>query len=779
MAGRISVECPGCLAKVALPDESKLGKKVKCPKCSDVFVAEAPEDEESDEIEDEAPARSKGGKRPAAAAAGGRAKGGRTKKGPSKGGGGSNGPVIAIGAGAIVIVAVLGLWLSGVFSSPPVAAPPVAQPQPVAAAPVVAHTPAPPAPPAISPAEKILGLRWMPADTEMVVHAKVADIWQSPLLKDLVNSPSAAPGIQQLQTEFGIAPADVESVTFGVDSKAIQDVTARAMAGMAGGQPNAVFIVRTKKPLSLDHILANGKGIKSLEYKSKKYLEDPSSHSAIWLPDSSTLIMAQPEALQGIMDRGETTVPRKELMFADPNPQVVIIAAPKNPREQFQLMKLDALPPELASLKTAVQESLQAVSVGLSIRGGIDIQFATMMKDSQGAGVIKTNVESGLAEARKAFEAFKASAPPLFAELGEQLLNNVKIESQGEVTKVATSLPDSMQQKIEQVPPLVMMMAMTGGLGGPGGNPFAGPPKSLGNSGEPPAFVFDGMSPGQTAPIEASSVDGLPEGTTLTAMTAWSVYPSSDPALKGLYPMEIILDLKGDYLREICGYGQVSLKSVTLAEGGTMKVSKTQSLMYSNAVKVLIPYDTEARTLDSPPDGTIRIHVLVDQPADSAKQIATLEGTCKLLTSEGMEEFKIEEAPKVAKRPLTDPVLKAAGVKLLKTNDLKGEALTMSCAKGFSIGILEAVDEESDDPAGNTASSHTEIEKNQLVQKVVWQDPSKNNKLPAKLSLKGRIYKGVNEKMISFKFENIALPKREARPGQVQGNMPQQPTGMP
>ncbi len=41
MADRISVECPGCLAKVTLPDSSKLGKKVKCPKCSDVFVAEA------------------------------------------------------------------------------------------------------------------------------------------------------------------------------------------------------------------------------------------------------------------------------------------------------------------------------------------------------------------------------------------------------------------------------------------------------------------------------------------------------------------------------------------------------------------------------------------------------------------------------------------------------------------------------------------------------------------------------------------------------------------
>ena len=36
---RVAVQCPGCLAKLNLSDDSKLGKKIKCPKCSDIFVA--------------------------------------------------------------------------------------------------------------------------------------------------------------------------------------------------------------------------------------------------------------------------------------------------------------------------------------------------------------------------------------------------------------------------------------------------------------------------------------------------------------------------------------------------------------------------------------------------------------------------------------------------------------------------------------------------------------------------------------------------------------------
>lgn len=41
MVDRISVRCPECSTKLAVSDESKLGKKIRCPKCSQVFVAEA------------------------------------------------------------------------------------------------------------------------------------------------------------------------------------------------------------------------------------------------------------------------------------------------------------------------------------------------------------------------------------------------------------------------------------------------------------------------------------------------------------------------------------------------------------------------------------------------------------------------------------------------------------------------------------------------------------------------------------------------------------------
>ncbi len=41
MADRILIQCPGCSTKFAISDESKLGKKIRCSKCSEMFVAKA------------------------------------------------------------------------------------------------------------------------------------------------------------------------------------------------------------------------------------------------------------------------------------------------------------------------------------------------------------------------------------------------------------------------------------------------------------------------------------------------------------------------------------------------------------------------------------------------------------------------------------------------------------------------------------------------------------------------------------------------------------------
>ncbi len=791
MAGRVSIQCPGCLAKLNLADDSKLGKKIKCPKCSDIFVAAVAEDDDMEDLQDDdAPAKSDGGrKRPAAVGK----KGG--KKGKSSGGGGSNTPLIAGGAVAVVVLIGAGLFFAGVFGggNKPLPAPPMAE-VPAAAPAVVAAAPVAPAAPAITATERTLGLRWMPAGTELVVHVKIADLWQAPLLKKLVDMPEVTAVVERWKTNVGLAPTDIESVSIGfADMQGIQTMAMSQMMGLpASNAPKVLAVVRTKKPMSLDEILKTAPDIQAAEHGSKKFLQPTggiANDGGGWLADSTTLILAPLDQLKAAMDRGESTTPaRKELLFADAAPHVVLLFAPKDLKSLTQGAPIPPMStaPNVDAMGKALSESLTAFSLGITLRGGFDLQTSLLLKDTDSAGKVKVGFDEGIVEGRKQFDAMKMTAPPLLAELGEMLLANLKIDVQGQIVKVSTGLPDSAQQKlVEDLPPVMAMMALAGGMNFGGGNPFAEPgtkfpgapsgpgfgPPGFGPGGMPPGF--GDKNPGATEPVNAELANGIPDGTTLTASTSWRQFPSFTADGKSSVPMQVMLDLKGDALARICGFGQVSIKTGSLAGGGTLKVSRTETLEQPNALKSLIPFDA-ADPSPFKPEGTLRITFTADTPSDKETTIGTLEGTFKILTSDDPEEFTIDEAPKAAKRPLTDPGLKAAGVKLVKSSSPLGENLTLSSAKGFFLGKAKATNP--DDSNGLTMFFNPEMEKNQTVQKLTWFGPG--DKFPEKLQVQFKVFKGVKEQTVSFKFADVPLPSPETKP-KVQEGGQQPPFGQP
>src|SRR5262249_13554592 len=67
-----------------------------------------------------------------------------------------------------------------------------------------------------TPAEKTLGLRWMPADTEIVMHVKVAELWKSPLLTNLFATFGVNQQLDLLKQQTGLAPSDVETISVGI-----------------------------------------------------------------------------------------------------------------------------------------------------------------------------------------------------------------------------------------------------------------------------------------------------------------------------------------------------------------------------------------------------------------------------------------------------------------------------------------------------------------------------------------------------------------------------------
>jgi zinc-ribbon domain len=792
MAARVSIECPGCSARLNLADASKLGKKIKCPKCAEVFVAKAADDADDDfDDEEEAPAKPAANrKRPAA---GGKKSG--VKKGGAPSGGGSNVPLIAGGAVAVLLLIGAGLYFSGLLGgSKPTPAPPVVNNPPPVAPPAA---PPPVVVPEITPTEKALALRWMPNETETLLHVKVADLWQAPLLKGLLDTPQAAEAIKQMQEKAGISPTDIESITVGVaDMQGMQAMGMSAAMGMPVqvSPPKALTVVRTKKSLSLDDVLKTGsEHIQPAEYKGKKYFEskkntDPSG----WFADSQTLVVGMPTELKAAMDRGETVIPRKEFSMMQAAPQVILVFAPKDPKAMSQgaeLPPLPGIPPEMQEILKAVKDSSTGFGLGLSIRGGFDLQTAFAFTNPEGAKKVKENFDKVVVGGRAQFEQYKAKAQPLLAELGDLLLNNLKVEEQNQIVKISTSIPDSEQAKLEQLPPLFAVMAMTGGFGAggppgfgppdgapamtPGGLPFpspggfpGGPPATPGAF--PPGFnpggIGDGKMPGETDAVEAEKAEGLPEGVALSVKSSWSEFPLFGSDGKASHPIQIMLDVKGEGIGGICGYGQITTKSMSIAEGGVLKMAKSTMFGVPDPAKSIVPYDSADPLNFDHPEGALRIVFSVDPPTGAATAITSLEGTFKYLTSEESEEFTIDDAPKTALRPLSDPKLKAAGVKLLyaKPSGVGRESLTLVCGKTAFLGKAGATNPGDPNANGVTVYFNPEVEKNQFVQRLHPFDQS--GKFPEKLQVKFKLFSNIKEHTVSFKFANVPLPRPDSMP---------------
>ena len=790
MAGKISVECPSCLAKLSLPDSSKLGKKIRCPKCSETFVAEAPDgddDFEDEEIEDE-PKRG-AGKKPSS---GGAAAGKGAKKGAKKGGssGGSNLPLIIGGVVGLLALVGAGLFFSGVFNSKPLPAPPAIQP--MAAAPVQA--PPPPPPPQISPAEKVLGLRWMPAETDVIIHAKLADIWQAPLLKEPLNSPSVTTGLKEFEKQFGMPVSEIESVTFGfVDLTG--GVVKNLMAGPPAGVPgfpagpafpmmsptdiHYVLVLRTKKPIDWKLISQTIPNTSMRDKNGKSYFEVAANPmqpaNGGWSPEPNTLILATSKELMATIDRGETVVPRKEFAGINHLPHLVIAGAVRGLRSdeiQQAEAKGTTLPPFIKDWMSPNDKYAPRMgSLGLSVKGGFDLQISAFSNTTEGSQNIKVALESLMTELRSAFDRYKTAAPPLVTELGELLLTNVKIDVQNQKVSLSTGVPDSAQEKLEQLPPIIMVMAMMGGFGGaPGGPPMAAPPNFGASPGsiplnQPPKTVPMISLPGETESVESASVEGLPDGLTLTAKAAWSTTPvAPTPDGKGTGTIEILIDVTGDDVDTICAATGVSAKTLTI-DGGTLKKSKRTLPGGVDAQKTFLAFDAENSLPGEHPPETLRVILAVDAPTSLPTKIDVLEGSFKILTAGKSQELTIENVPQKAKSPLNDPEFKAAGVKLIRSaKDVFPQSLKLQCDKDHYLGRVRGT-------PGDVLSL-TEVEKGVTIQRIYANQA--DGKFPEEFEIAFQLHTELKEQTVTFRFENVPLPTAETKPALPQQQVPGQ-----
>ena len=774
MPSKVTFECPGCLAKLSAPDKSKLGKKIKCPKCQEVFAPEIADDDDfaMDDLPEDEPVEESPRRKGAGGGNGKRNVGKKGGKGGSSGDG-SNTPLIIGGIVGVVVLIGVGLLLAGVFgrkAEAPVVPVIVDETPAPAAAPPVAK--APEAPPA-SVADRVFGLRWMPAATDLIIHVKLADLWNAPLLKGATSNPIITKQIEETKKKFGVGPADVESITVGIVDAYASAVTLTASetpqtppgVELTTSRPSPapkpmrnVLVLKTKKPVDIKQVAATENDVKIEEKYGKSYLmkaADPTRPGSVpegfWTPNPNTVIVATEAEFFATLERGETVVPRKELSAMNSDSMIVIATVFPDMADDGKWSMFEFVPGFAQARNSMKPFGMKTGSVGLNVKGGFDLRLTTSSGTAEGAQNLKSEIEKNLASVKEMFNAYKQTAPPVIAELGEIVLANARIVEQSQVVKLTTSVPDSAQAKLEQLPPFLMMMAMTSGMSVPG---FGAPPGMPANS---QGIMSPGKQPGETAGVEPQKAEGLLDGMKMEARTAWSAQPTISPEGTPIVTLDLLIDVTGTGLETICGSAGITPTTMKLADGGTLHATTPHKPVAGDVVPETAfgLFDAaDVQTTDHPPQ-TLRVRLAVDPPTSTAKSLAVFEGSFKYLTSSGSEPITIENAVRTASRPLTQAALKAAGVNLRRSHStVRPQSLTLWCDKHHFLGQVRGT------PGDLIA--FTELEKEHTVQRLYSNHPGQT--FPDELQLQFSLFSNVEEKMVRFRFENVPLPAPETKP---------------
>ena len=512
-------QCPHCGKILKLKSEAAVGRKAPCPKCRTPFVVEPYEEPPADEWDDAAdeydyeysdddygddyeeaeyeevePAPSRSSRKSSS-------KGSRKKKKSA----GAPAWLAPAGIGLVVLLG-LGLLGGGVMF-------------------LINNLGG-------GSANNAIDLAWLPADADMYVRAKPAEMWNAPILAPLRDNPAVKNAMAQASQngQLNLMPEDIDTVTFaGVDLA--DQVSARVP--LFGGKPKLtgevvkqadpkqIVVMQLKRDLTVEELAALPGAEKKTHGSAEYFVAGVGLQRAgFYLASPRTLITGTESELTKAIDRGATQERVSRIDFINPNHQLVFVFAPSRVLQPEAAVSAGVSPAD--RLGNSISQGSKAMAMGISLRSDIDLQVQFDCFDGTSATNIQSEFDAVISEAKQKLAQSSAMVPEPMQGLitvATQTLDSFKASSSGTEVAITGNVPSTISDEIKKLsenPLAGMLLPGLMGSGGPGfGNPgFGGPPPGGGfppntqqpgaSLNEPPAgYVPGGPDAATQADIEA------------------------------------------------------------------------------------------------------------------------------------------------------------------------------------------------------------------------------------------------------------------------------------
>lgn len=442
MAAPIVVACSHCSAELKLKSASMVGKKVRCPKCSEPFLIQLskknvkepvvddggfyddPDEEWGDDFGDlsdfEEPIASNPKKRKGSGSQGTKKRSGKKKKG-----GKSSFPwnlVIAVGGG----LAFLLLIATGVYFVLP-----------------------------------LLGgsanrMQWLPNDTQTYVEIRVSEVWNADVMRPVRTSPMGKKLKEQITKNDQFAIEDVEKIVIGIP---------------ASGQEPIVVLHATK---TIDPTKINV-GTTTSTYAGRTLYEQIGGKNVVFLLDSQTMVAGPKSLIQAAIDRKGACAVAEQFGFLPARGDIIFGSL--SPGDSLRNS-----PAAMLSQSTIDPQKIKTIAGALNLSRDLEINLTMEFTDAAIAAEAFTEAQTNLSKAKKDLQKQQETLESGNFVINRQqkamvlkvkdVMNSVVVNGSGTEMNTRLKVSGSM------IEDLVEMMNGHGGggflpqLGGGLGNPF-------------------------------------------------------------------------------------------------------------------------------------------------------------------------------------------------------------------------------------------------------------------------------------------------------------------
>lgn len=279
-------------------------------------------------------------------------------------------------------------------------------------------------------------MAFMPDDIDMFTEIRVAELWSSPAMQPVRDKTETPSGLQEMKEATGLQPQDIDRVAIGARSKA----------------RSAIMVISTNKPFDR----SAGKETKDMteaEHQGKTYYKGATSKQTMYLPTSHIIVMGEEADVKRAIEIGNDS------KAADNFPS---IPSSKHLILAFKIPSGSVPPPgqEISPFGAAQQAAALVTNLNLTMQFTSDIQLdiAAICATAEDAEKVRSAL-SDLKDMAKGFIVGKASAEggdteqQQLMEQAKQALESIQVATSGNSATLSATVSGSLiEQGAKQAP---------------------------------------------------------------------------------------------------------------------------------------------------------------------------------------------------------------------------------------------------------------------------------------------------------------------------------------